>query len=267
MPDITLQKKELMKINIEEADENVKYYVLSEKKGLKKNLLSNQLLLDAGLLGLSFSLYGKTKQESIKIQKNSSKNLIKLYRICKKVIKSLGVSEITFYAYGLKNKKNNNDFMLIAMLETGFAKRTDRFKLAYESACEFLDKENSLNNMCDFKGNRCAKHRAKGIDKNTGCCASFCKLRVDGTSCPHKNLSCKIFMCDYLIKEKGFYFTPNTLAILKLHFSPLERVCTFGLLCRTEKKSLKFLRFIRFVEFLYVLVFVAAVGLIIFGAM
>ena len=113
--------------------------------------------------------------------------------------------------------------------------------------------ENSLNNMCDFQDNKCTKHREKGIEKNTGCCASFCKLREPGKICPHKNLSCKIFMCDYLINEKGYYFTPNTVLILRKYFTWFERISCFGLLCRTEKKSLRELRGIRLLELFYVL--------------
>jgi hypothetical protein len=113
--------------------------------------------------------------------------------------------------------------------------------------------------MCDFHDNHCTKHRDKGIDKTTGCCPSFCKVRVTGEPCKHKNLSCKIFMCDYLIYEKGFYFTPNTVAVLCKHMTPLERAICFGILCRTQRKSLKFLWFVRGLSILYLLLMVVVV--------
>ena len=136
-----------------------------------------------------------------------------------------------------KNKKNNNDFMLACMLDTKFnVSPFKRLEKAYSYACDYIDLENSTNKMCDFKDNKCTKHREVGILKSTGCCPSFCKYTRAG-ACVQKNLSCKIFMCDYLI-EKGLYFSPNFIPILKLHFTPIERASSFGMLCRSTKKAI-----------------------------
>ena len=228
---------------------------LSEAKSLVREKKPGFVELDFFALNLDKKLYGSTKQESVLIQKQNCKKVLKLYALMKRFVKILKKTDFdgTLYVKNLKSKKNNNDYMLMSLLNIGQAKPTQKFKLAYEAACDFLDMENNLNAMCDFKDNRCAKHRAVGTDKNTGCCASFCTLREPGKVCPHKNLSCKIFMCDYLIEQKGFYFTPNTIPVLRRHFTFFERLACFGLLCQTEKKSLIKLRGVRVLEILYVL--------------
>lgn len=240
-----------MKFRVEETSKNGNYYLLNLSKnclkGLKQVKGNIKLELDFDALNLGTKLYGDAKIETKNIQKNNCKQLLYFFKICKKAIKFLGYKNFDgiLYVRNLKQKKNNNDFIICAMLDVSKAKPHQKLRLSYEYACIFLDLENSLNNMCDFVDNRCAKHRAKGIEKTTGCCASFCKLRVPGTICPHKNLSCKIFMCDYLINEKGFYFTPHTIPVLKQHMSIFERAICFGLLCRTERKSLSYLHMVR----------------------
>ena len=179
------------------------------------------------------------------------------YIVIKKTIKYLLKSDFNgeIFIDKLDEKKNNNDIMLLALLEVDFnTKCSKKMRKSYEFACDWFDAENSLNKMCDFRDNHCTKHREKGIDKTTGCCPNFCKIRIPGQACKHKNLSCKIFMCDYLINEKGYYFTPNTLPILKKHFSIFERAVMFGNLCKDENKSLIFIKMVRCFRYLYYIV-------------
>lgn len=254
------------------TDENLSYFEITASRDCLKNLENfkqgDLVKVDYNSLNLSLCLYGKTKKESIKIQKENCKKLLSFYKFVKKAVKTLskkGLFDGKIYVNNLDEKKNNNDLMLIALLDVDFNwSHFKKMQGAYEHACDFLDAENSLNKMCNFYDNHCTKHREKGIDKSTGCCPSFCKIRVPGQACEHKNLACKIFMCDYLINEKGYYFTPNTLAVLTRNMSIFERGICFGILCRTEKKSLKFLWFIRILTGLYIAVLFVILGFIIF---
>ena len=259
-----------MKFSIEELKEGSNSYIeisndkncLTKIKDFKENDI---IKIDFNSLNLGIKLYGSSKKESIKIQQENCKTLLKFYKIVKKAVKILKKKNFsgTFFVENLSNKLNNNDIMLVGLLEVDFnTKLSNKVKMAYEYACDFLDAENSLNKMCDFHDNHCTKHRDKQIDKTTGCCPSFCKIRVSGEPCKHKNLACKIFMCDYLINEKGYYFTPHTLAVLKKHMTIFERAVCFGTLCRTEKKSLKFVGIIRGLTALYILVFIAVILMI-----
>lgn len=213
-------------------------------KNIKLNLDSIPAFeIDENALNLGECLYGKTKQESIEIQKRNCRQILKLYGVCVKVIKLLKRRKISFdgvfFVRNLKTKKNNNDFMLCAMLDVKFnVNPFSRLSASYTYAATFLDMENSLNNMCDFHDNKCTKHRELNDNRTTGCCSkTICRFTCNAP-CPTWNLACKIIMCDYLINKKGYYFTPHTIPIMKKHFSFIERAFSIGQLCRTKKKSL-----------------------------
>lgn len=249
-----------------------KDFVLTLEKGIIKEFKSkargiNRVVIKEEVLNLSQKLYGSNKNESVAIQKTNQKQMLQLYKLCVKTTKILKREKSEnlgkFYVLNLKNKANNNDFMLAGMLHVRFNIRAT--KRLYESigiACDYIDKENAINNMCDFKDNHCKKHRDKGVDKITGCCPSFCKIRQDGKPCPIKNLSCKIFMCDYLINEKGYYFSPNTIPVLYQHLTIFERLACFGLLFKTQKITSLRLWGIRLLTACYALVAIIVVLMI-----
>lgn len=243
---------------------NKKVFDVSLNKDCINNIIGNfesgdLLLIDKNSICLDVKLYGNSKKESILIQKENCKKMIKLYKVCKKIVKKLRHKKIefdgTFYVDNLKRKKNNNDFLLSAMLDIYFNFNAfKRLGKATEYTSDYIDKENSLNNMCDFKDNLCVSHRELNKTGCTGCCPSFCKYTKQGV-CTVRNLSCKIFMCDYL-ENKGYYFTPNTIPILKLHLSPFERFNCFGLLFKPEKKVISRLWLARILSVSLVIVFV-----------
>ena len=236
-----------MKFEICEREDK-EYFVidLSEDcfKKFKDNLDSVEAFeIAESALNLNVCLYGKTKKESIEIQKKNCEQMLKLFKICKKIVKTLKRKKFffdrVFYTKGLAEKKNNNDFMLLAMLDVEFnVKPFKKLAASYKYAADYLDMENSLNKMCDFRDNKCTKYRAIKSDRTTGCCSKvICKYTCNAP-CPTWNLACKIIMCDYIIEKKGFYFTPHTVPIMRRHFSFLERCFSIGQLCRTKKRAL-----------------------------
>ena len=262
-----------MKFEIKELeDKNLNYAVVDLSKDCIKNLKENlksceAIKIDFAALNLDKKLYGSNKKESIEIQRENCKQIVKLYKRCKRVVAILKRKKFnfggTFFVENLEQKKNNNDFMLCAMLETRF--NTFVFNRLAQSiifACDYLDKENGMNNMCDFKDNQCVCHREKGKKGTTGCCPSFCKFTKSGV-CKIKNLSCKIFMCDFL-EERGYYFSPHGVPIMKVHMSVFERLASFGMLCRTTKKTIVQMWLIRLLTALYVALFAFVLCIIIF---
>ena len=212
------------------TDKKLKYVEINEKSSLetiKKELVdAKAVAIDFDYLNLATKLYGDNKKASIAIQKANCNLMMKVFKTCKKVVKLLKKSKFefdgTFYVKGLKDKKNNNDFMLSSMLDTALNYNCfKRLGMAVHYSCDYLDMENTINNMCDFKDNKCVNHRENSIKKTTGCCPSFCKY-TECTVCTVKNLSCKIFMCDYL-EDRGYYFTPHTIPVLKRHLNIFER--------------------------------------------
>lgn len=237
-----------MKFDIQEKEKSKEYFVIDLSKGclskVKQNLVNIKAFeIDESALNLQLCLYGKTKKESIQIQKQNCKQMLKLYAVCVKLIKLLKRKKIVFggifYVRGLEKKKNNNDYMLKTMLDVKFNVRTlNKLSASYTYAADYLDMENSINKMCDFRDNKCAKHRVVGSFKTSGCCpAKLCKYTCDAP-CPVWNLACKIIMCDYLIENKGFYFTPHTIPIMRKNFSYFERFFSIGQLCRTKRKAI-----------------------------
>lgn len=236
-----------MKFEIHER-KNQNYAVIDLSKDCLKNIKANLgsisgFEIDEKALNLGECLYGKNKQESIEIQKRNCNLILKLYKVCVKLVKLLKHKKFAFdgvfYVKNLADKKNNNDYMLCAMLDVKFnVKPFSKLSASYTYAATYLDKENDLNHMCDFHDNKCTKHRELNDDRTTGCCSkTICRFTCNAP-CPTWNLACKIIMCDYLIDNKGFYFTPHTIPIMRKHFSFIERVFSIGQLCRTKKRSM-----------------------------
>lgn len=222
-------------------------------KNIKANLNNIKgFEIDEDALNLGVCLYGATKKESIEIQKKNCKQMLKLYAVCVKLIKILKHKKFkfdgVFYTKGLKDKKNNNDYMLKTMLDVRFnVNFFKKLSASYKYAADYLDMENSLNKMCDFRDNKCTKYReiSPNSDRTTGCCSKHICRFTCNAPCPTWNLACKIIMCDYLIEKKGFYFTPHTIPIMRKQFSFFERCFSIGQLCRTKKKALSELWLLR----------------------
>ena len=215
--------------------------------------------LDFSYANLNALQYVGSLDKTKAVQKYNTKVLMQVYRKLVKIIKVCKHKKIdfqnTFYVANLSQKQNNNDVMLTYMLSVRF--NTNIFQKLNASvvyACDFLDLENATHNMCDFKDNRCAKHRAKNFNRSTGCCPAKCKHQ-DNCPCKTKNLSCKLIMCDYLM-EQGYYFSPHNIPVLRLTLNPLERLCSWGMFFKTTKQTFRFLRLVRALEIFAILIIV-----------
>lgn len=255
-----------MEYKIEEKHEKVKYFDIDLTEDciarLKKSYADYQGFgISFEALNLGQKLYGNNPQETKVIQKSNYKQMMKLYKVLKRAVRFLRrkVSSFDgcFYVAGLGEKKNNNDFMMVSMLELKFnVPFFQKTKYVIRFACDFIDKENALNQMCgDFKDNKCQKQQAKNLEKTNGCCVNPCKYRQDGKPCPVKCLSCKLFMCSFL-EQQGYKFFINYLPILRLYLSFFERFVLLGCLFRSEKQTLHYLLFIRFIYFVFILMII-----------
>jgi len=263
-----------MKFEIREIEKQKQYYKIDFSKDwlkiLKQNYKPDLLFeIDENAFNLGQTLYGKTKQESIQIQRQNCNQMLKLFAVCKNLIKFLRHKKHNFdgifYTKNLGKKKNNNDFMLCAMLQVRFyVGPFKKLAASYKYAADYLDMENSLNKMCDFRDNKCTKHRDLNDDRTTGCCSKTICRYTCNAPCPTWNLACKILMCDYIIEKKGFYFTPHTVPIMRQHFTFLERAFSIGQLCRSSKKALTELWLIRGLSVLFGVFLLTILAIIIF---
>lgn len=250
-----------MKFEFKEKPQNLNCVLVNNSFNNKK--LKTQDKVDFEL-DFNFANFGALQyvgdlQKTKVVQKFNTKVLMRVYRKLVSVVLACKRKKIdfnnTFYVSNLKTKQNNNDIMLAYMLEVRFNKTIfQKLNASVVFACDFLDKENADHNMCDFKDNKCAKHRANNFERTTGCCPSGCKHQAN-CPCKTKNLSCKLIMCDYLM-ERGYYFSPHNLPVLRLTLNPLERLACWGMFFKTTKQTFAFLRFVRFLEVFAVLVLV-----------
>ena len=256
-----------MKFEIVEKQKNKKCFEIKADKSCLKDLKNNKenfeyFEISAKDLNIDACLYGKNKKESIEIQKQNAKKVLKYFKICAKAVKILKNHKSfggTFYVDGLSKKKNNNDLVLIALFDLKFnVKMFNKISTTLDYASQYFDKENEINNMCDFQDNLCVGHRERKKEGLTGCCPSFCKYTKAGV-CNQKCLACKIFMCDHLIKTKGYYFTPHTVPFMMKHMTILERFLTFGLLFKTHKQTTNRIWGIRCIEIAFLILLLLCV--------
>lgn len=98
-----------------------------------------------------------------------------------------------------------------------------RYSYIYDVVCNYLDNEFKINNICDFKDNKCISVRNNGHCEEScnGCCygtnRELCINFKDG-KCNIQSLSCKLFTCRYL-KKKGVKFSVNDIDLLKYFFN------------------------------------------------
>lgn len=93
-----------------------------------------------------------------------------------------------------------------------------RMNLIYDYLYDYLKRDMEEHNYCDFKDGKCIANRlGKSVHDTSGCCYfhnhGLCKYMYNN-KCHLENLSCKVFMCEYLAK-KGIDYTVDTMPFLK----------------------------------------------------
>ena len=101
-----------------------------------------------------------------------------------------------------------------------------RYEFIYDYMCKYLD--NNVCILCDFKNDKCIANRlGKSVHKENGCCyfrnEGFCKLFKD-KKCTNPNISCKLFMCEYveknIMKKKSL---PKNYLLLDFFFNKKQK--------------------------------------------
>ena len=98
-----------------------------------------------------------------------------------------------------------------------------RYSYIYDIVCNYLDQEFNNKNICGFDHNVCLSVKNNGHCKESknGCCygrnRGLCKNFKNG-KCTIKSISCKLFICRYLKKNKIRY-RANDIPLLKYMFN------------------------------------------------
>lgn len=102
-----------------------------------------------------------------------------------------------------------------------------KYSYIYDIVCNYLDEAFEKNNWCDFKDNKCIAVRNKNHCSESlyGCCygskRGVCK-NLENKHCKIKSLSCKLFFCRYLKKEKK-NIKINDIPLLKYFFNTKQK--------------------------------------------
>ena len=112
-----------------------------------------------------------------------------------------------------------------------------RNEFIYDTICNMLDNKWNKYSPCNFCSNRCIASRNNFMDREfDGCCYSFnrklfgkvkkekCIHLNKNKTCDTKNISCKLFTCDYLKKNKLFNTNYEDYLLLRLFFNKKERL-------------------------------------------
>ncbi|MDD2392150.1 MAG: hypothetical protein PHU94_04375 [Bacilli bacterium] len=188
------------------------------------------------------------------------KTIIKIGKIVKKNKVNIGIIEDskTILANIIRGKSDYelNIITAIGMLLCNDNKQKCEF--VYDETCDYLDEIVIKRNVCGFKDDKCiAKRNSTCI---TGCCNHFknksigilyqsklypCEYLVD-KRCTTKCLTCKMHMCDYIIKKTGIKFTSQNILPLKYYFNPIQKYILKMEYFTPREKTLKKLIFFGF---------------------
>ena len=102
-----------------------------------------------------------------------------------------------------------------------------RYNYIYDLVCDYLDNEFQEKNICQFRNNKCigvtdGYHCKESV---YGCCygriRGLCKS-FDNGKCNIKSISCKLFTCRYLKKNKIKYNSEH-IPLLKYFFNKRKK--------------------------------------------
>lgn len=114
------------------------------------------------------------------------------------------------------------------------ATKREMYEFIYDTVCDWLDKNFSENNICNFKNDKCIANREGcTTHENMGCCYSFkyaklfdIRLVTDvklcqymqNSKCQTKNIACKLFTCKYL-RKRNVIFDMHKILLLDCFFN------------------------------------------------
>ncbi len=103
----------------------------------------------------------------------------------------------------------------------------EKYSYIYDTVCDYLDNEFVQKNICGFEDNICqsVKHESHCKESKNGCCygrnRGLC-LNFKDNKCSIKSISCKLFTCRYLKKNKVKYKI-NDIFLLRYFFNNVQK--------------------------------------------
>lgn len=200
--------------------------------------------------------------EYICIEANNNYNYMKFIL---KILKKLNQKKNYKIAIINNGDKYLND-LKAGIQALNISNKSARYEFIYDYVCDYLDSKFTMG-ICDFKNDACYSNR-KGCDhyKKMGCCYSFeyTKLFEPGFTknlkqcehlvnkrCQEKNISCKLYTCDALKKDKKFKFNTRRILLLDCFFNERQHLILKNNFFKTKKEILEKLEEKNYLPFLY----------------
>ena len=131
----------------------------------------------------------------------------------------------------IEYKGNSDEIKEIAKV-LNIKSRMKRLEYIFDKSCEQIDNKFKDINICEFKCNQCIIQRENKSFEVNGCCSS-CRFQSN-SGCTTKNLTCKLFFCDY-IKEKYDVVKFEDLKLLNLLTRRQRLILKFDLFSSREE--------------------------------
>ncbi len=135
---------------------------------------------------------------------------------------------------------NYNDNLLSSIKAISISNLKEKYTYIYDNLFQSLNLVWEKNNPCKFCDNSCiASRNHKTAHEKNGCCYSFvysknifkfiddvklCQYLGEDKKCTTQNISCKLFVCNYLRKNKIFQIKINDYFLIKAFFNNKQKL-------------------------------------------
>lgn len=138
--------------------------------------------------------------------------------------------QVIVFNYNKNNEQHVIDLIRsikIMLLPT----KLEKYDYIYDTVCDYLDNEFISKNICEFKNNKCIAK--KNFDCTCGCCRHYKNLLsnklvkceyLKNKKCSTKCLICKMFTCNYIIKNKKIKYRIKDIFLLNKFFNPIQKL-------------------------------------------
>ncbi len=155
----------------------------------------------------------------------NNKNINKLIKKTKKILKLCDENNYKLMFNYLENIIDEEKLFWIKNIQKTINIKDikKRYSFIYDVVCSYIDDKYKKYNYCDFKDDVCIFFRNNpNICHKNGCCYSdarggLCK-NLKNNSCQIKSISCKLYSCEYLRKNK-VNFRMKYIPLIKYFFN------------------------------------------------
>lgn len=121
-----------------------------------------------------------------------------------------------------------------------------KYDYIYDKVCDYLDNEFTCKNICEFKNDKCIAKR--NFNCTCGCCRHYkslfsnkliqCEYLVN-KQCTTKCLTCKMFTCSYIVKNKKIKYRIKNIFLLNKFFNPIQKIIILMSFFTSKEKIIK----------------------------